>query len=556
MNCQSCSNDFIVPNEDLEFFRRISPTFLGRTFQVPAPTHCAECRFQRRLAVRNEYKYYSRSCSLCNGRVVSIHAEENPYPVYCNRCWWSDKWEPKAYGREYDLKRGFFDQFRELQAQVPQIAMMNDNGVASENCEYCQDFAYGKNCYLVTGSWQDQDCMYCTQTNQSKDVIDSLNCYECELSYECIASQNLYGCTYLSRSSGSSNCIFGIDLRGCNDCIACIGLRQKQYCIFNQEYSKSEYQQRLKELNLGSYGALEKLKNDFRSFALTVPHKAFHQLNCHECVGDGLFNCKDTQGFGFKNAEHCRYIWQGDVALNSYDVINTGRPEWCYECATPDESYMALFTSWCWKSKYLLYSDNCHSSESLFGCIGLKRGQYCILNKAYTKTEYETLVSAIIETMMARGEWGEFFPMSHSPFAYNETRAQGFFPLTKAEALKRGLRWRDEPAREQKVEIADIPDHIQDVNESCIKQPLSCVDCSKLFKVIDPELKFYRKSSLPLPRLCPDCRRNNRLIRYPTTGKIYERNCAKCSQAIKSSYSSERAEIIFCESCYEQSCYE
>jgi hypothetical protein len=35
----------------------------------------------------------------------------------------------------------------------------------------------------------------------------------------------------------------------------------------------------------------------------------------------------------------------------------------------------------------------------LFGCIGLRNQQYCILNKQYTKEEYEKTVALIIEHM-------------------------------------------------------------------------------------------------------------------------------------------------------------
>jgi hypothetical protein len=55
-------------------------------------------------------------------------------------------------------------------------------------------------------------------------------------------------------------------------------------------------------------------------------------------------------------------------------------------------------------------------SSNLFGCIGLRGKEYCILNKQYTKEEYETLVPKIIEKMKADGEWGEFFHQRISPF--------------------------------------------------------------------------------------------------------------------------------------------
>ena len=38
--------------------------------------------------------------------------------------------------------------------------------------------------------------------------------------------------------------------------------------------------------------------------------------------------------------------------------------------------------------------------------------------------------------MISTGEWGEFFPSSLSPFGYNETVAQEYFPLTREEVLE------------------------------------------------------------------------------------------------------------------------
>ena len=46
------------------------------------------------------------------------------------------------YGRSYEPRQPFFEQFFALRATIPQPAMMNDNGVASENC---QDFGFSKN---------------------------------------------------------------------------------------------------------------------------------------------------------------------------------------------------------------------------------------------------------------------------------------------------------------------------------------------------------------------------------------------------------------------------
>jgi hypothetical protein len=63
--------------------------------------------------------------------------------------------------------------------------------------------------------------------------------------------------------------------------------------------------------------------------------------------------------------------------------------------------------------------------------------EYCILNKQYSKEEYEALVPKIIEHMRTTGERGEFFDPSLSAFGYNETAAQDYFSLSRDAALAR-----------------------------------------------------------------------------------------------------------------------
>lgn len=52
-----------------------------------------------------------------------------------------------------------------------------------------------------------------------------------------------------------------------------------------------------------------------------------------------------------------------------------------------------------------------------------------VFNILYSQQEYDALVPKIIDHMKSTGEWGEFFPHQLSPYAYNETIAQEYFPL-------------------------------------------------------------------------------------------------------------------------------
>jgi Zn ribbon nucleic-acid-binding protein len=539
--CTNCENTFEIIDEDKEFYKKLN---------IPEPTFCPDCRLQRMLSWRNENSYYPRECGLCKKKVISVHSPENPYPVYCNKCWWGDEWYGIDYGRDFDFSRPFFDQFIELQKEVPQLAMMNDNEIASENCEYCQDFAFGKNCYLVTGSWRIRDSFYSNNTNHAQDIVDcgSVN-VESELVYESVDCQKLYNCSFLQASLNCTDCHFGYDLKGCKDCFGCVGLRQKQYYIFNEAYSKDEYLKKMELFDTGSYEGLEKIKKDFAQFTLNFPRKSINQINCENCYGDNLYNCKNTVGYDCFNAENCKYFYKGDHPLYCYDIFQCGNPQWCCECITPDDSFMTAYSLWCWKSKHIFYSDNCHSSENLFGCISLRRAKNCILNKQYSEEEYKETRDKIIEHMKETGEWGQFFPIKKSPFGYNETIANDYFPMSKEEAVEKGYKWKDADPKNYQESVYKIPDHINDVKDDIVNEILACENCSKNYKIIRGELAFYKKMNLPIPGNCPDCRRIFRM-KLQNPKHLWQRTCHKCGVEIQTAYSPQRPEKVYCEQCY------
>jgi hypothetical protein len=61
--CKQCNSSFEITDKDLEFYDKISPTFNGEKFEIPAPTLCSDCRQQRRIVWRNERKLYRRKDS-------------------------------------------------------------------------------------------------------------------------------------------------------------------------------------------------------------------------------------------------------------------------------------------------------------------------------------------------------------------------------------------------------------------------------------------------------------------------------------------------------------
>src|SRR3989338_4657776 len=434
--CQNCKNDFIIEPDDFGFYEKI---------KVPPPTFCPGCRSQRRLAWRNYLVLYNRICDLCKKSVITIYSKESGITVYCNKCWWSDKWDFLAYGQDYDFSRTFFEQLKELTLKVQHMALINDNGIASVNCEYTNDFAFGKNCYMVFVAWYIENVMYSFYITAGKYIMDSMiNMAETEYIYECINCSHGYRLKYSEYGGACINSQSLYDCRDCSDCFMCTGLRNKKYYFKNKEYSKEEYEKILASYQLDTFTGVEKAQKEFDVYILEYPRKYVDTLKCINCTGDVTSNSKNSKycfvAKGCENVSYCDFVT--DVK-DSLDLTMSGELSECYEGVVVDHSQMNLFGLFSVKSQDVRYCQHCHSSKHLFGCVGLRNASYCIFNKQYTKEEYEMLIPKIIEQMNTMPyidkigntyKYGEFYPIEFSPFGYNETHASEFIFLTKQEA--------------------------------------------------------------------------------------------------------------------------
>lgn len=574
-NCFQCQQNFDISTADISFYE---------TLMVPEPTHCPDCRQQRRLAWRNERSLYRRKCGATGRDIISVYSPDKPFPVYHNDFWFSDQWDAKHYGRDFDFKRPFFEQFDELMNVVPQLAM---SATGNENCEYVNQCGWCKDCYLIFEADFNRDCMYSNNIYDSRDSVDILQGYNLELCYECIDCTTCYNLNFSQDCSHCSDSWFLKNCISCSNCFGCCNLRNKQFYFFNKPYSKEEYNLKLSEIGLGSFSQMQKMFKKFRDFSRTFSQKSLHGIQNEDSTGDYLSHtqrCRDC--YDLIHAQDCRFVFNSRNTKMVYDMTVFGSQKGAEFCYENHEIGFAVrnvcFSDQIWDGCYdIFYSKLCiQNSHHLFGCVGLKRSQYCILNKQYTKAEYENLLPRIIEHMkqprmlnrllpQSDGhrdhhissrekveicEWGEFFPASLSPYGYNETVAQEYFPLTKEMALKKGHKWKDIDARDYQIQTSVIPDTLNEIPDLITQKILACETCKKNYKIIPQELAFYRKKMLPIPRLCHDCRHSDRMsLRNPR--KLWKRSCSKCGVTIETTYSPDRPGSVYCEPCYLQAVY-
>jgi len=543
--CTNCSTPFEITDEDQKFYARLN---------VPAPTHCPMCRLVRRMTWRNDRTFYKRKCDFSGKDIISIFPADAPFPVYHPDVWWSDKWDPMEYGQDFDFDRPFFEQFQELMNKVPRMSLDLVNCENSYFCNYSGDM---KNCYLDIAGEGNEDCYYNLFTKYSTNCTDCTFAYNCELCYECIYAYKSYNCKFCIYIENSTECLFSFDLKGCNNCIFSNNLRQKEYCILNKQYSKEEYFKKLEEIQTGSYENLQRYIDQWLENIGKAVHRDMYNLNSENSTGNNIQNSKNCHfSFNVKDCEDSKFLYDVLEAKDCYDMnYSLYKPEVAYETISTLQMKFSAFNLASHYCNNQFYSQACDNSSDLFGCVGLKRKQYCILNKQYSKEDYENLRGKIVEHMKKTGEWGEFFPISLSPHAYNETVAQEYYPLSKEQALERGYKWKDKDQKNYLEQSKETPDDIKDVQDSIVNEILACNDCGKNFRVIEEEVKFYRKQNLAIPRKCPDCRHMNR-INLRNRRWLWESKCTKCNVEISTSYNPENSPTnIYCEKCYLETIY-
>jgi hypothetical protein len=553
--CRHCSQAFEITTQDKELLEKVSPV-IGRTKQmIPAPTLCPECRQQRRLAFRNERHLYHRKCDRTGKQIISMYSQDKPFKVYDHHEWWSDAWDALSFGRPIDEQQPVFPQLQNLMLSVPRRSLAF---FQNENSDYTNMCSCNKDCYLLFSS------DYCEQCSYVSYLQNSRSCYDCmmgsgnELCYECFHTLSCFSCKYCIDVRRCSDCAFCMDCADCDQCTLCTGLRNRRYYFMNEQCSPEEYGKKVASLREGKYSSYVEAMQAFEELHRVYPRCGFHFVSTDDCSGDYLSQCQHCHSsFNVRDSQDCIRVFDAVQCKDCQDCDEVGYSEICYEELEGfPKSYNVQFSYHISESSDLLYCDSCYNSSHLFGCVGLKKKQYCILNKQYPKEEYETLVPRIIDQMRTTGEWGEFFPITLSTFCYNETTASEYFPVTKQAAKERGWQWHDEenPRDRYLGPPLDIPDSIQEVPDSITKQILRCCITDKPYKIIPQELNFYRQMHIPIPRKCPDQRHKERLaIRNPR--KLWNRACAKCKKAIATSYAPERPETVYCEACYLATVY-
>ncbi len=577
-NCQNCKNSFNIEPDDFSFYQKMG---------VPAPTFCPECRTERRFAFRNERKLFKAQSAFSGENIFSLYPPSASRKVVTDQEWFSDSWDAMEYGRDFDFSRDFFTQFFELERDVPAYALNVERMVDSP---YGANAATLKNCYLVFNSNSSEDCLYGNDYFLSKNCIDNSHVNSSEKCYECFWLQKCYQCYFTIMSVDSHNLWFSRDCLGCNNLFGCTNLRKASYCIFNKQYTKEEYFKILSEMRLDTRAGLKEAGEKAREFWKTQINKYHQGLQNLDSYGSYVSHSKNvTESYMVKGGEDVKYSQYASVAKikDCYDYSIWGQDvELCYETSVCGENIYNVKFAWdCWpNNNNVEYSTHLKSCSDCFGCVGLRNKQYCIFNKQHTKEEYIEVKNKIIEHMNttpyydSRGliyKYGEFFPIEFASFGYNNSLAIQHFNRTKEYVLENNYGWIEEEPGKYTItkRMNEVPDSIKDIDESIVSDILECDKCSRPFRVVDNEFKFFKNENLPISSNCSECRHEKRISdrfkihlydghcmcagaedetgQFVNTAKHTHGNTA-CSEKFRTGFNPKDGDIVYCESCYQQ----
>lgn len=126
-------------------------------------------------------------------------------------------------------------------------------------------------------------CRFCVQCVRCNDCSNCELCHDCRactrsrMSRSCVRSGHL---EYCEGCEDSQYLVLCVDCTGCTQCFACIGLKNEEFCVLNQRYSRKDY--------FPAVQALKKRLEDAVAAGQVLPEMA--------AIGRGIWPPRLTEG--------------------------------------------------------------------------------------------------------------------------------------------------------------------------------------------------------------------------------------------------------------------
>jgi hypothetical protein len=207
---------------------------------------CVECS----TCTKGAFLYFSENCSNsnflwnCKNCLDCFMCSNMRNKQYCYKNQQLSKEEYKQKITEYKLNS--YNNLKNAQKEFDDFnrttirKYLNINN--SVNCTG-DNIISSKNAQMCFGAKNVEDVKYVWDVMRYKNSMD---CYSGgrnnELVYECTAVAGSYNCNFCVRVPDSLNISYSMHIHNSKNLFGCLSLKNKEYCIFNKQYSKEEYE--------------------------------------------------------------------------------------------------------------------------------------------------------------------------------------------------------------------------------------------------------------------------------------------------------------------------
>lgn len=255
--------------------------------------------------------YYVNSCTNCEYCINCSHLYNKKYRI-----------DNKPWSKElYDSYVEQIQKWWSVHIEIPfEQALINNE---CENCLGSNNFQ-SKNCFWF---WL-KECENVRYGFQNSAFIDCLDCYSwwnASRCYEMTWSIWMHNCMSWVMVRNSHRMYYSMFcFENCRDCFWCVWLRNKQYCIFNKQYSKIEYEKIVLKI-------IEKMKESGIWWEFFDP--SLSPFGYNETVAHEYFPLEKDQ------ATDAWFTRQDDISLVKI-------PEWTQIVNSEDISSYYLMEDW------------------------------------------------------------------------------------------------------------------------------------------------------------------------------------------------------------------
>ena len=355
-NCRDCVDNTVLTNCE-------------RCYESFYLLNCYQCYFSI-MCAESSNLWFSRDCLSCSNCFGCTNLRKSSYCIF-NKQYSKEEYFKELQKMNLDTKSSLKESYDSARIFWETQPVKSHQGLKNVNSAgaYVSHSKNVNDSYLVFDS---EDLKYCQymMVGGNKDCMDSCIWGEKSiLNYETsVCGENSYDLKFsLDCWPNVRSCEYSMHLKSCSDCFGCVGLRNKQYCIFNKQYTKEEYFEVVEKIkdHMNKNPYIDKKGNEYR-YGEFFPIE-FSPFGYNNTIAFEQFNL-DKKDILLSN-----YPWI-EVAMGEYKItrewkdvpefINETNEDICneiLECMSCHNPFKIVFDEYLFlKKENLPLPNNCH----------------------------------------------------------------------------------------------------------------------------------------------------------------------------------------------------